>query len=84
MDWEDFFSAKYYGEGQASEEEFVARQSVTIFHRCIFEAVIFLLEEFRPCGEKGLPFPWEKVVHFPRTVSMGNIEGMLRRCVVRL
>lgn len=57
IDWEDSCSAAQY-DPVDNEEAFVARQALTIFHRCIFEAIIFLLEEFRPCGEKGLPFPW--------------------------
>ena len=50
------------------------KQSITIFHRCIFESIIFLFEEYRPCGEKGIPFPWEKTPFFNRLVTDKAME----------
>jgi hypothetical protein len=63
---------------------FIIRQSITIFHRCIFESIIFLLEEYRPCGEKGIPFPWEKVPYFNRVILERNMESLFNECLQKL
>ena len=85
IEWEDCFCSRYYpAEAEEGEEAFIARQSVTIFHRCIFEAIIFLLEEHRPCGEKGLPFPWENTPYFNRKVEAAAMQRLFQQCLVKL
>lgn len=68
----------------AEEEGYPKRQSITIFHRCVFEAVIGLLEEQRPSGDKGEPFPWENTVYFRRDISVGSLPVLFEESVGRL
>lgn len=82
MEWEDFFYTQQYP--SLPEEAHLQRQTITIFHRCIFESIICLLEEHRPCGEKGVPFPWEKTVYFLREVAGVDLERVFQRCQERL
>ncbi len=60
------------------------RQATTIFHRCIFECLIGLLEDKRPSGDKGQPFPWEKVLYFNRPLTLQHADGLFIECVSRL
>ena len=69
---------------QGPESTVLEKQSYTIYHRAIFECVICFLEERRPCGEKGLPFPWERVQFFYRPVEEAELRRILQGCVGRL
>ena len=51
IDWEE---AYYKNKILPNEEDpYSKRQAITIFHRCIFECLIGILEDNRPSGDKG-------------------------------
>lgn len=51
VEWEEKFGNEHLS--SKDQEGYMKRQATTIFHRCIFECLIGLLEDKRPSGDKG-------------------------------